>query len=387
MNDSSVYTSPTQCHEPVTPPRDSVRLALVTPGRGPAGVFGLSCRMCSELATREINAAGGLLGRRLELVHVDGGALPHQVAREVRLLVNQGGVRAVAGWHTSAVRRWLAPRIGHRVPYIYTALYEGGERTPGVLLTGETPASQLGPALGWMAAELGLRRWFVVGNDYVWPRASAAAAGRWARANGVCICGAAYVPLGWRDFQPVLEKVIRSGASGVLMLLVGQDAVHFNRDFARAGLDTEMVRMSTLMDENMLLASGACGTRNLFATSGYFDNLATGESLDFVGRYARAFGHEAPVPSSLGESCYEGLLLYASLVRRAGTVAREDLLGVAEGTRYEGPRGVVQIRGSHAVQDVYLARADRLEFDVLARLSSGVVETGGTGGAPGPLSC
>ena len=101
---------------------DAVRLALVTPWQGSAGMFGLSCRTSSELAASEINDDGGLLDRPVHLHHVDGGAAPGAVAREVQRLVRTREVDAVVGWHISAVRRWLAPRIARGVPYVYTAL-------------------------------------------------------------------------------------------------------------------------------------------------------------------------------------------------------------------------------------------------------------------------
>jgi ABC-type branched-subunit amino acid transport system substrate-binding protein len=337
-------------------------------------MFGLSCRMCSELAAVEINTAGGLLGRPVELHHVDGAAEPGAVARDVADLVRTGRVDAVVGWHISAVRRWLAPRIAGDVPYVYTALYEGGERTPGVLVTGETPTNQLGPALGWMRESVGARRWAIVGNDYIWPRASAGAAHRWASRHGVEITDDLFVPLGTRDFAEVLAALARSGADGVLMLLVGEDAVHFNRAFAAAGMDLHLTRLSTLMDETMLLASGPAATRSLFAAAGYFEDLATADALDFAGRYAGRFGLTSPAPSSIGESCYEGLNLYAALVRAAGSLERADLLRVSEGVRYGGPRGDVVLRRGHTVQDVYLAQAHDVRFDVVARLSSGFVE-------------
>ncbi len=351
---------------------DAVRLALVTPWQGPAGLFGLSCRMSSELGASEINAGGGLLARPVHLHHVDGGAAPYTVAREVQRLVRTRAVDAVLGWHISAVRRWLAPRIASGVPYVYTALYEGGERTPGVFMTGETPKNQLDPALNWMSSELGVRRWAIVGNDYIWPRASAAAAHRWARAHGREVTADLFVPLGTRDFGSVLRDLGRSGADGVLMLLVGEDAVHFNRAFAAAGLDLLQTRLSTLMDENMLLASGPRATRSLYAAAGYFEDLATSDALDFAGRYARRFGVNSPAPSSLGESCYEGMNLYAELVRRAGSIRRDDVLEVSEGVCYGGPRGEVSLHGGHAVQDVYIAEARDVHFDVVARLSSGL---------------
>ncbi|NYD37043.1 substrate-binding domain-containing protein [Actinomycetospora corticicola] len=355
--------------------RDAVQVGLVTPWQGPAGMFGLSCRMCAELAVAEINLDGGLLGRPVELHHVDGGADPGAVALEVQRLVRTNQVDAVVGWHISAVRRRLAPRIAAQVPYVYTALYEGGERTPGVLLTGETPANQLGPALEWMRTELGVRRWAVVGDDYVWPRASAAEAARWARAHDVPIVDEVYVPLGTRDFGPALRTLARGGADGVLVLLVGEDAVHFNRAFAAAGLDRWQTRLSTLMDETMLLASGERATRSLYSAAGYFEDLTTTDALEFGGRFAERFGATAPVPSSLGESCYEGMNLYAQLVRDAGTTGREEVLAVSEQVRFGGARGEVTLRRSHVVQDVYIARAQGVHFEVIARLSSGIRES------------
>ncbi|MEJ2864343.1 substrate-binding domain-containing protein [Actinomycetospora sp. OC33-EN07] len=352
-----------------------MRLALVTPWKGSAGMFGLSCRMSSELAVAEINDGGGLLHRHVELHHVDGGAAPDSVAAEVQQLVHTRRVDAVVGWHISAVRRRLAPRIAGQVPYIYTALYEGGERTPGVIVTGETPTNQLGPALDWMREARGVRRWAIVGNDYVWPRASAAAAHRWARRNKVEVTADLFVPLGARDFSTTLRDLAASGADGVLMLLVGEDAVHFNRAFAAAGMDLVQTRLTTLMDENMLLASGAKATRSLYVAAGFFEDLTTSDALDFVGRWARRYGVNSPTPSSLGESCYEGLNLYAAMVRRAGSLARDELLSVSEGLHYDGPRGDVFVERGHTVQDVYLAEARGLEFDVVARLSSGSVES------------
>jgi len=339
----------------------------VIPLQGSAGIFGPSCELCAELATLELNARAGLLGREVRLQVVDGGRVPAQVADEVDALVSAGTVDAVAGWHISAVRQALAPRLAARVPYIYTALYEGGERSPGVFLTGETPGEQLLPALRWLAQELGVRRWAVVGNDYVWPRASAAAVRCSAAACGVEVGTEVFVPLGCEDFSPVLARIQRCGCDGLLMLLVGEDAVRFNRQFAQAGLD-ELVRLSPLMDENMLLATGAASTRGIYAAAGYFEALPTPGSLDFSARFARLFGTEAPVLNSLGESCYEGIALLAELAQRAGSLEVAALEAVAPQVSYESPRGRVRLRGRHLQQDVYLARADGVDFDVLCTL-------------------
>jgi urea transport system substrate-binding protein len=343
-------------------------VALVIPLHGSAGMFGPSCELCAQLAAEEMNADGGVLGRELRLVPVDGSAPPLRVAGEVVRLIDAGAVDAVVGWHISAVRQAIAPRVAGRVPYVYTALYEGGERTPGVFLAGETPSRQLLPAMRWFAQEHGVRRWCVVGDDYVWPRATAAVARRYASALGGTICREAYVPLGSEDFGSALRGVEVSQPDAVLMLLVGQDAVAFNRAFARAGLDAECLRLSTLTDENILLATGGENARGICAAAAYFEALATPESLDFRGRFTRRFGAASPTLNSLGESCYEGVLLLAALVREAGSVDVRRMCLVGDAVTYAGPRGELRMRDRHLDQRVYLAEADGLDLTVVTEL-------------------
>lgn len=345
-----------------------VVVALVIPLQGSAGMFGPSCQLCAELAVAELNTQAGLLGREVRLWVVDGGRAPQRVAAEVLGLVRSGLVQAVVGWHISAVREELAPRIAGRVPYVYTALYEGGERRPGVFLTGETPGRQLLPAMRWLARERGVRRWYVVGNDYIWPRRSARAVRRYARQCGGEVTREVFVPLGSASFTGVVADIARQEPDAVLMLLVGQDAVQFNRAFAAAGLHDRALRLSSLMDENMLLASGAIATKGLCAAAGYFEALPTAGSLDFESRYCGRFGADAPPLNSLGESCYEGIRLLSTLVDRAGSLHVPDLCRTATGAGYDGPRGSVHLRGQHLYQAVYLAEADQLDFNIVTSL-------------------
>jgi hypothetical protein len=122
------------------------------------------------------------------------------------------------------------------------------------------------------------------------------------------------------------------------------------------------------MDENMLLATGAEATQNLWAAAGYFETLATAESLEFNGRYAARFGTHAPVLSSLGESCYEGVRLLAALADRARSLDVRTLMHRGRATAYEGPRGALSMHGNHVEQPIYLAQADAFDFDIVAQL-------------------
>lgn len=347
--------------------RDEIRIALVIPLQGPAGIFGPSCEAVAATALRLVNE-DPVLGRRMTVTVVDGGAPPGVVAANVRALIDAGAVHGVTGWHISAIRNALVPVTHGRVPYVYTSLYEGGEHRPGVFCSGETPTHQIAPALTWLRDELGIRDWFVVGDDYIWPRASVDVTRTFAHELGLRLTGTAFVPLGAPDYAGVLDAVRRSNSQGVLLYLVGQDAVQFNRAFAAAGEHERLVRFSPLMEENMLLASGVSGTRNLYVAASYFRSLATESAFDLGRHYVTDHGPDAPPLNNAAESCFEGLMTLAALGRRAGSLDVRRIVATAEGVGYDGPRGAMSMSAGHLSQDVHLASASGYDFDVVTRL-------------------
>ncbi|MGE0217045.1 substrate-binding domain-containing protein [Mycolicibacterium sp.] len=344
-------------------------IAMVVPLQGTAGLFGPSCEAMSELVVRDLNRDGGILGREVKAVLVDGGDEPGRVAAEVGTLISQGRIDAVTGWHISSVRHALAPVVADRVPYVYPALYEGGETRGGIYCGGETPRLQIEPALRWMRENLGSRRWFVVGDDYVWPRRSSVAVQTFARELDLDIVGQAFVDLGDHKIKQVIAKIANTDCDGVLMLLVGHDAVAFNRCFAEAGLDQRLVRFTPFMDENMVMASGAAATANLFVSASYFRSLVDANSMDLTSRYYALHGAGGPPISVVSESCYEGGYLLANLIERAGSAAVADIDAAMDGMAYEGPRGTVEFRGRRAHQAVHLAAGNGLDLEIVTTLA------------------
>ena len=206
------------------PSRPGVRrVAVVVPQKGPAGIFGPSCEAAARLAASELNDSHGIHGDAVELVMIDGGASPSEVSAALVRELRSRGLDAVTGWHISSVRRAIVPILAGVVPYVYPALYEGGERRPGVFCTGEVPAAQVEPALRWLRDELGVRRWFIVGNDYVWPRDTAASTVSFARAEALEVVGAEFVklPSTSQQIAALVDVVERSECQGVLMLFPG----------------------------------------------------------------------------------------------------------------------------------------------------------------------
>ncbi|MFE3223425.1 substrate-binding domain-containing protein [Nocardia sp. NPDC059228] len=349
--------------------RATVDLALVVPLSGPAGIFGPSCEACASLAVEDVNAVGGILGRPVRLHPVDAGAPLPVLAAQIDRMVSLGMIDGVVGWHLSNARKVITPHTAGRVPYVYTTFYEGGEDSDGVYMVGETPDHQLFPALRWFRSELGVRRWCVVGNDYVWPRETSRATWEFVRSTDIDVVGEVFVPLGGRDFTAALNLIRRSPAQGVLVFMVGADCAAFNQAFAAAGLDDGRLRLSMMIGEDVLYAGGPDSARGLFTACGYFESLVSHEGMAFGGRYTARYGQLAPALNNIGESCYEGLLLFASLAEAARSLDVRVIERESARVSYGGPRGEVRVRGAHTTQPVYLAGTDVMDFSVIADLT------------------
>jgi len=345
-------------------------VALVVPLQGPTGIYGPSCLACAELAVELVNARNGIAGREVELIVVDAGRRPEAVATEVGRLVDSGRVEAVAGWHISTVRNAIAHRIGGRVVYAYAAMHEGHvSDVPGLFMLGERPLNQLLPAAHWMREQLGIGHWAVVGNDSLFPRVTGATARLALQSTRSRVVSETYVPLGTTDFTPVLARLREGHADGVIMLLMGPDAVHFNQQFAGLGLAEGIARFSPGIEENTLLGGGPMVHDNLYAAAAYFDGMGTVESNELAQAYYARYGRWAPALNAVGESCYEAILFLAHLGRISGGIDLAAVGGLRAGTFYDGPRGLVRLDGSLTDQDVYLAAADGMEFVVQERIA------------------
>ena len=253
---------------------NAFRVALLIPMCGSAGIWGPSCIASAEVAAYEINRRNGIAGRNVRLILVDSAVEASTPVEDlVDGLVESRSIDAIVGMHISAVRQRLAKVVRGRVPFVYTPMYEGGEHSFGVFAIGDTPGHQLVPAMDWIRREYRLRKWALIGNDYVWPRASNRYAKSWLADMNASLLYERYIPFSTPDMAVEVEAIEKSGAEAVLISLIGQDAVDFNRIFGHMGLDRGILRLTCVIEENCLLASGAENLKRLFCASSYFGVL------------------------------------------------------------------------------------------------------------------
>lgn len=349
------------------PASAEISIGVLIPDSGPAGLFGPSSRNVAQLAANDINAAGGINGEQLRLVFADAGAPPAQAAQSAVRLWRGEGVQGFVGMHDSAVRAALTGQFRGQVPYIYTAVYEGGECAPGTWVTGETPAQQLAPVIPWLTENEDASRWYLIGNDYNWPRDTNAAAKEIIADGGGEVVGEEYVPLGSSDFDASLQRIRASGADAVLVTLVGGDSVGFNIGYAAFGLDEQALRLGTLIEENTLAGIGAAGANRLFVSMGYFANIESEAARSLAERYRETYGEDAALLNGMGQSLYDGLMLMAAIANRAGSMEVQAMAEVADGTSFESARGQTVLDGNHVAQTIYLADGTGGSFEVIAR--------------------
>ncbi|MEZ5872804.1 MAG: substrate-binding domain-containing protein [Nitratireductor sp.] len=347
-----------------------IKIGMLVPDSGPAGLFGPSTRNSATLAAARINASGGINGEKIELVFADVGVPPAEASQAALRLWKGEGVQAFVGMHDSAVREALIGRFDGQVPYVYTPVYEGKSCAAGLYVTGETPSQQLAPVIPYLAEQEGASKWYLIGHDYNWPRDTNALAKGYIAAAGGEVVGEEYVPFTVTEFDSSLQRIKESGADAVLITLVGGGSVGFNVSFSGFGLDKQAIRLGTLIEENTLAGIGADNANRLYSSAGYFASIKTDAAARFAADYAAKFGGDAPVLNNLGESAYEGLMLLAALANKAGSLDVAAMDAAAEGTTWSTPRGDNTLTGRHMAQTIYLANGSGGAFDIVTSFDS-----------------
>ncbi|MFT6459864.1 MAG: ABC-type branched-subunit amino acid transport system substrate-binding protein [Pseudophaeobacter arcticus] len=355
---------------PLSQNKGSYRIALLIPLCGSAGLWAPSCISSAQVAVEELNKSGGVDGRKVQLIMIDA-AMEASISIEeiVNDLIERGSIDAIVGMHISAIRQRLSKVVRQRIPYVYTPLYEGGESTAGLFAIGETPKEQLGPSMELIQNQYRPKSWALIGNDYVWPRISHLFAKSRLRENAIDLAYERYVPFGSRNMAQYVAEIAASSAEAVLISLVGQDAVAFNRAFGSAGLHNQMVRLSCAVEENGLLAAGPRNSKRLFVASSYFAALPTEANAAFKELYYGLHGDQAPALNAIGQSTYEGVHFLAGLMRGHANVWRDHCVTDGLPVIHRSGRKTLSSNKSQR-PPVYLARADGLKFEVIKELKS-----------------
>ena len=347
-----------------------VPVGLLVSRSGPGSYFAGACENLARLAVEEVNAAGPPGGRPLRLVVADDGTSPTLGAAEAQRLVGDEGCRVVIAGVTCGTFEAIRPVVERSgALLVFSLANEGGHTHPRLFRLGERPAAQVAAAVPWLTRRLGGARWYLTGNAYCWPRAMHLHARPAVASAGGTVVGESLLPLGTRDFTPLLEDISRAGAEFVLSAFVGADEAEFERQFHDAGLRGTCATLAPALDEATREHIGERAGSGIWTVFGYFAQLPTAANRDFLDRYRARFGDLAPPVSSFSESVYEAVHLLAEAARRARGWDPAQVGQVLSKLSFDGARGPVTVRGfGHLEQPLYIARTAPDGFAVQERV-------------------
>jgi urea transport system substrate-binding protein len=320
------------------------------------------------LAVEELNEAGGVLGRPVRAVVVDGRSDAETFAREAERLIAGERVVTVFGCWTSASRKTVKPVFErHHHLLVYPVQYEGLEESPNIVYTGAAPNQQLIPAIKWSFDQLG-QRFFLVGSDYVFPRTAHAIIRDQVTAMGGAVVGEVYLPLGSQDVGAAVAAIVAARPQVILNTINGDTNVAFFRALRAAGITPASVpTMSFSFAEPELRRLPAAEMAGDYATLNYFQSVDREQNRRFVERYRRRYGADRVTADPI-EAAYFGVHLWAQAVEDAGVAEVGAIRKAIKRQSYDAPGGVVYVEpeNQHTWKVVRIGkiRADG-QFDVV----------------------
>lgn len=298
-----------------------------------------------RLAVEEINAAGGLLGRQVELQVVDGRSDWTTFANEAERLISEEKVSALFACWTSACRKAVKPVVEkHLHLMFYPVQYEGLEQSAHIVYTGSAPNQQIIPGTRWAFDHLG-KRAYLIGSDYIFPRTAHRYIRDLAAVSGGTILAEHLLPLGAPPRSAQIDEIRRLQPDVIFNTLNGDSNLHFFRALREAGLGNIPVLSFSLAEDGLTAMGPDAFHPSHYAAWSYFQSLPSASNRRFVAAFKARFGADR-VTSDPVEAAYVGVLLWAQAVREAGTEHPEHVNRSIVRQSVAGPSGVAAIDGA-----------------------------------------
>ncbi len=334
-----------------------IKLGSILDNSGNLDIYGKPMVMATALAVEEINAAGGLLGRRVELKQYDSQSDIALYTKYAQQLVREDKVDVVHGGITSASREAIRQTFRRaNTLYFYNVLYEGGVCDRNCVVTGTTPAQAVEPVIDHAMKQWG-NKVYTLAADYNYGQITAKWVAHYVEQRKGTVLATDFFPLDVSDFASTIAKIQEAGPSFVVAALVGGAHLAFFRQWAASGMNKKIPLASTTFGVgNEHLALSAAEGDGILIAGNYSQEIATPANKDFLARWQKRFS-DTKIVHEIAVSQYQGIMLWAECVKAAGSIDREAVLKAIEaGAKVEGPAGLVAIepKTHHAALDIQL---------------------------------
>jgi ABC-type branched-subunit amino acid transport system substrate-binding protein len=357
------------------PTWDPIKVGLIADLTGPLSFVGRANANVASMVVDDIDAEGGLLGRRLELCLEDGATDDAVAAAKAAKLVEQDEVDVIFGGIYSSTRQAIkGPAVTEgKTLYIYPEQYEGQESDPLIFCTGPVPAQQIDPFIPWLMQQTGAKTFYLPSADYIWPHVMNAHVRDIATANGGAVVGEEYFPLDHTDYRETVDRIISTGADVVFNTIVPPGVTPFLEQLHESGFTSRGGQLvCTYFDENFLNMVPAAHADGMYSCLDYYQAVNDPFSERLLAKYDSLYPGDAKFTG--GGACsglYRGLRLWAAAVREAGSLEQSDVVAALDHAQIaEGPGGpAAMVPGQHHVRmNMYIAQARGARFEVVESL-------------------
>jgi urea transport system substrate-binding protein len=335
---------------------DPVKIGVPVGLSGANSVVAPSVVQSSELAVEEINAAGGILGRPVELEIADDASGAAGAQKAFDSLVYQKEVDVIISMETSAARNAGLPIVTRGgVPYIYTSFYEGRSCNPNLYVNAWVPEQQVPPVVDQFMQKDGAKKFFLVGSDYAFGRGMLEFARKYIEEKGGEVVGEEYLPMDGSDWTAIISNLKSSGADALITSTAGgAPNVTLTKQLRGAGVDLPYGNLA--VDEGTAKTMGA-DAAGIYISASYVTGIDSPENKAFMEAMEKKFGEDLRTPNDLSVPQYEGVYLYKAAVEKAGTTDPKAVLAALGEVSFTGPRGMISMnKEHHAPLNMYLGQ-------------------------------
>ncbi len=355
--------------------QETVKLGLLHSLSGTIAIAEAALVEAEKMAIDEINASGGVMGRKIEAVIEDGASDWPTFAEKTKKLLQRDKVAAIVGCYTSASRKAVLPVLNQMKGLLYyPTYYEGQEEDKSVIYTSQEATQSVIAAIEWMAKEQG-KTFFLVGSDYIYPRTCNKIAKPTITRVGGKVVGEEYAPLGHTEFSSIINKIKAAKPDWIYSTVVGGSNVAFYKQLKAAGLDgTKQKLLSTVVSENEIDGIGKENAVGYYACMGYFQSLKNPQNERFVKALKAKYGQDRVVGDPM-ECAYNAVYLWKLAAEKAKSFDVQKVIAASSGLEFDAPEGKIRIHATnhHVAKKVRIgkARSDG-QFDIV--YESGVLE-------------
>lgn len=303
-----------------------------------------------QLAIEQINAMGGVLGRKIKVIVEDGASdWPTFAEKAKKLLVNDK-VASVMGCWTSASRKAVLPVFEKENGMLYyPTFYEGLEQSKNVIYTGQEATQQILAGLDWIAKEKKAKTFYLIGSDYIWPRTSNKIARK--HIENVLkgsVVGEEYYALGHTQFGSLINKIKLKKPDVIYAIVVGGSNVSFYKQLKAAGITGAKNTLLTIsVTEDEALGIGGENLVGFYSAMKYFQSLDNPNNKKFVAAFKAKYG-EKSVIGDVTQAAYLGPWLWKLSVEKAGSFDVDKVAAASPDIEFkEAPEGYVKLHPNH----------------------------------------